>query len=64
MSLSDDVKAFVVDHRPHGPLTGDAGELTPYGYSLEILCRCGASFRVWIAPGEAAEELAMLARLN
>lgn len=64
MSLSDDVKAFVVDHRSHGILTGDAGEVTPSGYSLEILCPCGTTFRIWVTLENAADDLAMIARLN
>jgi hypothetical protein len=64
MSLTAEVQAFVTDHRPHGTLTGDAGELTPNGYRLEIACPCGVTFERWITPREAAEDLAMLALLN
>jgi hypothetical protein len=54
----------VSDHRPHGTLTGDAGEPTPNGYRLWIACPCGLTFERWITPQEAGDDLAMLARLN
>jgi hypothetical protein len=34
MTLSADIQAFVTDQRPHGTVTGDAGEVTPNGYPL------------------------------
>jgi hypothetical protein len=64
MSLTADVQAFVTDHRPHGTLTGDAGEPTPNGYRFWIACPCGVTFERWITRQEAADDLAMLARLN
>jgi hypothetical protein len=57
-------EAFVTEHRPHGTLTGDAGEPTPNGYWLWICCPCGVTFERWITPEEAATYLAILARLN
>ena len=53
-----------MEHQPHGELTGDAGELTPNGYRLEVACPCGVTFMRWVTPREAAENLAILARLN
>jgi len=64
VTLSADVQAFVTGHRPHGTLTDDAGEVTPNGYRFWIACPCGVTFERWITPREAAEDLAMLARLN
>lgn len=58
VTLSADVQAFVLDHRPHGTLTGDAGALTPNGYRLQIECSCGVTFERWITPREAADDLA------
>jgi hypothetical protein len=64
MSLTEDVKAFITDHQPHGTLTGDAGDLTPNGYRLEIACPCGVTFDRWVFPDDATADLASLARLN
>ena len=57
MTLSQDLEEFVTEHRPHGPLTSDTGELTPNGYRLEVACPCGVTFERWITPAEAADEL-------
>ena len=62
--LLADLEDFVTEHRPHGPLTATTGELTPNGYRLEVACPCGVTFERWIRLREAAEDLAMLARLN
>ena len=64
MTLLADLEDFVTDHRPHGALMGDAGEVTPNGYRLEVSCPCGVTFERWVTPQEAAEDLAILVRLN
>jgi len=64
MTLTDELEEFVDDHRPHGALSADTGQLTPNGYRLEVFCRCGVTFERWITPREAAEDFAVLARLN
>jgi len=64
MTLSRDLEDFVTAHRPHGTLTGDAGELTPNGYRLEVACLCGVTFERWITPQEAVQDLVMLARMR
>jgi hypothetical protein len=38
MSITDDMKAFVLEHRPHGGLAGDATEPEPNGYLLTVSC--------------------------
>jgi len=60
--LAAELSEFVVTHAEHGRLEGDAGELTPNGYRLVVRCPCGVTFRRWITPREAAEDLAILAR--
>jgi len=57
MMLLTDLEDFVMEHQPHGALTGDAGEVTPNGYRLEIACLRGVTFERWIAAREAADEL-------
>ena len=64
MTLSEDVKAFITDHEPHGQPTGDADEPTANGYRLWITCPCGVTFERWVFPDDAAADLAALARLN
>ena len=64
MTLLANLEDFVTEHRPHGTLTGDAGEPTPNGYRLEVSCPCGVTFERWVTDLDAAEDLAMLARLN
>ena len=54
----------MTEHQPHGTLTGDAGEVTPRGYRLEVSCPCGVTFERWVTRQDAAEDLAFLARLN
>ena len=64
MTLLADLEEFVTEHQPHDTLTGDAGEPTPNGYRLWICCPCGVTFERWVTALEAAEDLAILARLN
>ena len=44
MNLIADPEEFVHDHRPHGPLTGDATEPAWNGYLLTVACPCGVVF--------------------
>ena len=64
MTLLADLEAFATEHQPHGTLTGDASEVTPNGYRLEVSCPCGVTFERWVTPREAARDLVILARLN
>ena len=64
MTLLADLEEFVMEHQPHGPMTGDAGEVTSNSYRREVACPCGVTFERWITPREAAEDLVILARLN
>ncbi len=38
VSLSDDLKTFIAEHRVHGQLTGDAAEPGLAGYQVWIAC--------------------------
>jgi hypothetical protein len=62
--LLADLEDFVARHRPHGQLVPATGPLTPNGYRLTLACPCAVTFERWVTPREAAEDLAMLARLN
>jgi len=63
MTLLADLEGFVVDHRPHGSLTGDATEPTEDGYLLTVACPCGVVFERWVMPEDAAIDL-MLSELR
>ena len=41
MIVSADLQAFIHNHRPHGPLTGDPTEPAWNGYLLTVACPCG-----------------------
>jgi hypothetical protein len=45
-------------------LASEVDAPTPAGYLLRVLCPCGITFERWITPEQAAEDVAMLARLN
>jgi hypothetical protein len=45
-------------HRSHDSFKGDTGDLTPNGYRLTVACACGVTFHRWVAPRDAAENLA------
>jgi hypothetical protein len=47
------LEEFVVDHRPHGALTGDATEAAWNGYLLTVACPCGVSVGRWVTPQDA-----------
>jgi hypothetical protein len=64
MTLLADLEEFVRDHRPHGPLTGDATEPAWNGYLLTVACPCGVVFERWVTPDEALVNLAVLASLH
>jgi hypothetical protein len=49
-----DLEEFVHDHRPHGPLTGDATYPAWNGYLLTVACPCGVVFGRWVTPEDAA----------
>ena len=57
MTLLTDLEEFVNDHRPHGPLTGDATEPAWNGYLLTVACPCGVVFERWVKPGAADADL-------
>src|SRR2546427_10640735 len=57
MGLLTDLEDFVYDHRPHGPLTGDATEPAWNGYLLTVTCPCGVVFERWVTPIEAEGDL-------
>jgi len=64
MTITEDVKEFIRLHREHGELVGDTTEPTLTGYRVTIECSCGVTFVRHVTAGEAAIDLAMLARRN
>ena len=64
MTISDEIEAFIRQHRDDSQLVGDATEPLPSGYQLIITCPCGVMFVRWVTPEDAAIDLAALARLN
>ena len=64
MDLLADLEEFVHDHRPHGPLTGDATEPAWNGYLLTVTCPCGVVFERWVTPADAELDLLHAASLN
>ena len=38
MSLTDDLRSFVIPHRAHGTVTYTASAATEYGYDLRVRC--------------------------
>jgi len=57
VSLFADLVDFIHDHRPHGPLTGDATEPAWNGYLITVACPCGVVFWRWVTPNDAALDL-------
>jgi hypothetical protein len=57
VSLLADLEDFLHDHRPHGPLTGDASEPAWNGYLLTVACQCGVVFERWVTPEDADADL-------
>ena len=57
MTLLADLEKFVLAHRPHGPLTGDATEPVLNGYLLTVACPCGVAFERWVTPEDAAVDV-------
>ena len=64
MNLLADLEDFVHDHRPHGPMTGDATEPAWNGYLLTVACSCGVGFERWVTPQDAELDLLHAASLN
>jgi hypothetical protein len=64
VSVSDEVRAFIAEHREHGQLTGDATEPGLAGHQVWIACPCGVTFRRQVTEGDALIDLAELASLN
>jgi hypothetical protein len=56
-SVLADLGPFIEDHRPHGPLTGNATEPAWNGYLLAMACPCGVVFERWVTPEDAAWDL-------
>jgi len=57
MTLLADLEEFVADHRPHGPMTGDATEPAWNGYLLTVACSCGVTLERWVTPLDAELDL-------
>jgi hypothetical protein len=47
MTVWADLEEFVSDHRPHGPMTGDATQPAWNGYLLTMACPCRVTFMRW-----------------
>ncbi len=57
VNLLADLEDFVHDHRPHGPMTGDATEPAWNGYLLTVACSCGVVFERWVTSVDVASTL-------
>jgi len=57
INLLADLEDFVHDHRPHGPMTGDATEPAWNGYLLTVAGPCGEAFERWVIPEQADADL-------
>ena len=64
MSITEAVEEFIRLHRAHGQFVGDATEPTLTGYRVTIACPCGVTLVRHVSAGEAAIDLATLARRN
>lgn len=64
MTLLADLEEFVADHRPHGPMTGDAAEPAWNGYRLTVACPCGVVVERWVTPEDADHDLLRLSALS
>jgi hypothetical protein len=62
--IVDELEAFIRDHRAHGGLEGDAGDLTENGYMITIACPFGVTFHRWVAAVDAVVDFALHARLK
>jgi hypothetical protein len=64
MNLLSDLEDFVRDHRPHGPMTGNATEPDWNAYMLTVACPCGVVFERWVTLGDAMDALISWSRLE
>ena len=64
MSLTDDVKSFIVVHRVHGTVTTKASAGTDAGYGLRLMCTCGQHYFVFVTPEMAAQDFLAQAERN
>ena len=64
INLLADLEDFVHNHRPHGPLNGDATEPAWNGYLLTVNCSCGIMFERWVTPEDAELDLLRAALVN
>ena len=62
--MVEDLRDFVDDHRPHGPLTTDATEPAWNGYRLTVACPCGVVFERWVTPVDAELDMLHSSSLN
>jgi hypothetical protein len=58
------LREFVTLHRLHGELRANAGQPTPNGYRLEVVCPCSVVFERRVIAEDAAVDMALLARWN
>jgi hypothetical protein len=57
MSVADELKAFVADHRAHGPIEAGANEPDAHGYRAWAVCACGALWQRWVTDADATWEM-------
>jgi hypothetical protein len=58
VTITEEIEAFILKHRDHGQLVGDAAEPGSAGYEVTITCPCRTVFMRWVTPGEASIDLA------
>ena len=57
MNLPDDMEDFVALSPRTRSLTADAGDPTPNGYRLEIVCPCGVTFERCVTQQDAIDDM-------
>ena len=60
MAILADLEEFVSDHRPHGPMIGDATAPAWNGYLVTVACPCGVVFERWVTPEDAERDLLLV----
>ena len=64
MSLTDDLRSFVIVHRICGTVTYTASTATESGYDLRLRCTFGQHYYVFMTPEIAAEDFLAQAERN
>jgi hypothetical protein len=65
VSLTEDLRSFVIPHRGHGgTVTYTASTATETAYDLRLRCTCGQGYYVYVTPEIAADDLLAQAEQN